>query len=934
MPMPKKLGSRANREFTNRDDLIHIFQNKLSIKNVTSYDVIVFYGIGGIGKTSLCEQLENITTNQETTMCSRVDFGLSYMGAKINFITDLLIILRNSFKMKYNVEFLSYELAYAMYLKKIACDFTFNSKTFPFLEEGGIVADVISVLGEQSFLCLPFKFARILELGNRRFKEWYKKRGCKELELFSQLTVEQMLEYLPVFFANDLKDFIKMSSTKAVIFFDSYEAFLDSDSGYYNKCEKERWIRSLISELPDVLWIVFSREKLNWGELPDWTNVLDQHMVREFSDQYASHFLQSCGISSKDIQNKIISISTVPFYLDLSIDAYEKMHVKGADTSEWIDVKDEIRLFERFIKYLSLQEIETLKILAVTRGWDLYLFKYLIIENATGYPATAFKSLFSFSFIYEEYEGYWTMHQLIRASFLSTYDEEQLKVYHKSIFDYYQMILVNINEKSICQNDVRALVEAFYHGKNIMNAKSFYLWFESIACIFLKGGMWGVCYPLYVEMVDFLEKKLEINHVYLGDLHNRLGSILKWLGRYDIAETYYINALSIYEKSSNCNYDRICKIKSGLGELYKSKGCYEQAESFLREVIEIKNKFNFNDDIDKMNSLNCLALVLESKGKYDEAECLFRESIKMHVNKFGLIHSATGASYNNLATVYKSKSEYRKAMKFYHKALAICEKVLGFNHPDIGTITNNIAIVCQVLEQYEEAEVFYTRALNIRKEKLGLNHPYIGTIINNMAVLKVNINDYDNADNLYNQAFEISKKTLGLKHPDIGSIINNQGILCKAKGNHKEAEKLFNQALVIRRDSLGSYHPYIGATLNDLGTIARLHGEFNKAEYLYNKALGLFNHTLHSQHLYIAIVRYNLADLYEIQLLDNKAHYAFKNSLAIFELLLGRKHTLSRLCAERISSNLNLGTFTIGKNEIKKDKTINCNTLLYNSLGR
>ncbi len=136
-----------------------------------------------------------------------------------------------------------------------------------------------------------------------------------------------------------------------------------------------------------VSWVICGREKLLW--VPecdsDWDMYLEQHPVDELPKKYCTKFLVSCGIRNKDIRNVIIKASEgVPYYLNLSVDTFEKISKKRQPVPEDFG-KTQPEIFNTFVKYLDSNEIKALEVLSVPNFWDRDLFKTLMAEFDTGY---------------------------------------------------------------------------------------------------------------------------------------------------------------------------------------------------------------------------------------------------------------------------------------------------------------------------------------------------------------------------------------------------------------------------------------------------------------------------------------------------------------------------------------------------------------------
>ena len=82
------------------------------------------------------------------------------------------------------------------------------------MDESGIVLDLISTLGQLPFIGLIPNIAKTVNKGRKLFKEWWIKRGQKELYNLPELDVKEILERLPMFFAADLKDYLLNEDSK------------------------------------------------------------------------------------------------------------------------------------------------------------------------------------------------------------------------------------------------------------------------------------------------------------------------------------------------------------------------------------------------------------------------------------------------------------------------------------------------------------------------------------------------------------------------------------------------------------------------------------------------------------------------------------------------------------------------------------------------
>ncbi len=279
----------------------------------------------------------------------------------------------------------------------------------------------------------------------------------------------------------------------------------------------------------------------------DWKNYFDQRKIGKLPEKDALDLLKRCGITEEDIQIVLIESSEgVPYYLELSIDTYRKIKQKKQPTpGNFAKVPEGI--FCRFVKYLDREEKETLKVLSVPRYWNRELFKILVEKFNTGYPATSFSELHSFSFMDVNDKGECSMHQLMRKSLQEYQDPDLKKEVHNFMLDFYGYQLKDLDLKAITPEHETALTEAFYHAKGALEAGELCEWFISISDPFYRAAFWQLISPLYEEMLLILEVKLGQEHQDVAATLNNLAELYRRMGDYKKSLLLYQKTLDTRE---------------------------------------------------------------------------------------------------------------------------------------------------------------------------------------------------------------------------------------------------------------------------------------------------------------------------------------------------------------------------------------------------
>jgi tetratricopeptide (TPR) repeat protein len=703
-------GSTNARRFTDREEFTGVFEQAVSELPPREYEILVYYGVGGIGKTSLrielCRLLEE---KQPQTTWAVLDFSNSaYRG-----VETALFWMRQELKRKYGVQFPSFDLAFVLFWEKSRPYTPLRqdpTRLEALLEQGTLFANLVSIVGEVPILSLVPKLSSLITKTDRLFRNWWTKRGHRDLYNLQMMELADIVDRLPMFWAEDLKDHLEHEGRTAVLFMDTYEALWQGEG---RRTEgrffaQDEWVRELVAQLPEVLWVITGRERLRWEEKDeDWRKYQHQHLVGGLAEEDARRFLASCGVIEEALQEVIVEGSMgVPLYLDLAVDTYLQIrdrHQRDPSPPDFQGTPQDVR--DRFLRYLDRSETETLKVLSVARFWDRELFESLIEEFNTGYPATALPELRRFSFVQEEQmPSTWTIHPLMREALQEHLDAELRRRVHQYLFDHYNDSLEGLESTAINDAHKIALTEALHHGKRALATEYLFEWFTAAGEIFKRAALWQFLIPLYEESARLIYDRQ-------GPEHPHTATTLLQLAR-----------------------------------LYSAQGRYEEAEPLYQWALEIDMKVLGPEHPDTVTIVHNLAGLRYAQGRYEEAEPLYQRTLEIIEKISGPEHPTTATALNNLAMLSRNQGRYEEAESLYQRALGIDEKALGPEHPAVANPLNNLALLYGDQERYEEAELLYRRALKIRQKVLGPQHPDTVTTLDNLVMLYKQQAGYEETD--------------------------------------------------------------------------------------------------------------------------------------------------------------------------------------------
>jgi len=799
-----------SRKFTDREVFINAFYNALNNPD-ENHKILVYYGVGGIGKTSLRKELgRQIEKKEKEVVWSSIDLDIpTYRDQE-----TALFILRNSLSMKYKIHFPSFDLAYTLYWQKIHPQSPMTKDNFPLFSGTGVVAGIFRALGEMPYIGVIPKLSRAIKVSGNVFREWWKKRGEEELLMLHTLEAKDILDRLPMFWANDINEFMEKKKMKVVIFMDTYEALWENmrtEGGFFLR---DDWIREMISHLPKVLWVICGREKLRWNDIEDeWKECLEQHLIGGLPEEDSHKFLKSCGIEKEEIRKIIISASRgVPHFMDLAVDTYYEIKNKLNRVPEKTDfAKTQQNVMARFLRYLDQTEIDTLKVISCARFWNKELFDILVKNFRTGYGASPISNLSRFSFITDgTVPDTWIMHELMRDSLQAMLEADDYKEIHKFLFEYYSNKLKEIDIKEITELQKNAFIEAYFHGNISLSISEFHDWFYVFSKIFEKASKWRTLTPLIESFIIKLKKDFSKYNKEISDYNILLSNLYELQGKYEESEELLNESLQIREKLYGEEHHDVSKVINNLAVHFAKRGRYEEAEKLFKKALDISKKILGEEHPDICNAMNNLAIIYSYGKKYEDAEMLYKTALSIREKNYGEEHPDVAASLNNLAILYEEQGIFTEAAELYSRALVVWEKSFGKEHMNVAIALNNLGNVYLKEERIQEAEELYNRAITINKKIFGDNSIEIASSLNNLAALYQKRGDIDDSLNVYLNVKTIFEDNLSSLDDDTINVFKNIAELYYKKKDYRQCEIYHNKLLNV-------YHKL--KNINDEGLI-------------------------------------------------------------------------------------------------------------------
>lgn len=768
---------QAERIFTDREEPRRAFWAAYDRVNAEpgSVEAVSYYGVGGIGKTSLLLQLMR-ELKERAAGSPGLYYSFELSGRSKD---DCLCFLAESLMQCFGGLRFPLFGAALLRLNQIAGRDILDlekrlENSFVNRSEVAAAVDVLSVVVPH------FGFAKLAGRAGlklfRTIKNSQKYRTGKNAPVYQEIDgsgAAELMNNLQKYFCMDAADFLENQSLPIVIMLDGYENLsntlergdlADVDDGWV-------WGREgLIWSLPNTLWVIAGRNRLMWdqydGEIRD---SLEQHLLGNISEPDTRGFLRLRGITEEDLYADIYRLTEgTPVYLDMCVNMYRQIKAScGADYHPTIkDFGDDpVALVERFLRGMNGEHQRIVKLIScLPASWT----EDMAIDAArsVGYMETrgAFDDICRLSVV--EHDGnHSKIHGALRTVVRKFMSEEERSRLDNCVL---RMLLKRINDPD-CRIDR------------------------------VDYAAWAA------ELLDREDAVLSVSEEDLrtifiaADVYNDLGNYRAF---YDYTQKIreYVSARCGGEAMRAVCMHHLCRSLLYLGR-------YQEAVGAGREACEFMLKTYGTDHSDSLDALQNYANCCYRNGNLEKARELTQTIYEARLRVNGCDHEKTVACINNLAIYSAMLKDYTNAVEMLQLSHATMSRLLGAEHPRTVICLNNLAAVYNGLGDHGKAVEMIRQVYDIQLRTLGADHPEVLVSMFNLAVGYGDLGEYMTALNLANKAYEEHKRILGEDHPDTYSALNYLAECNLNLGNLAVARKLAKKAWEAQGALLGVDHP-------------------------------------------------------------------------------------------------------------------------------
>ena len=409
---------------------------------------MVFYGVGGVGKSALLRRLESRLPQG----FPRALIDIQAVGDKTRAYREVLLKLRTDLGQSFHVAFPRFDLCLGVMLAREGGD------PPPLVKVNPVLGDAFKFISGLAMLIpglwsLGVPLAESVVRGSLRLfpglQDAIRRAGGLDEVIKLRGRVVQDDPTLPGDlirrFAQDLGEHLpsRPGACRAVLFLDTYETlWAGREAGGATHTRRlDWWVRDLVQfclhPRVGVLPVVFGRDRVRWEEeRPEWSGLLDQYALAGLSADDAQTFLARCGLGrpqgepSSPLQHAIIRCCDTergpetrchPLFLALCAEIALNLVragnpepppalFTGIPTPELA-----AELATRFLSSLHNEALQSWVVeLSLTPRFDEAAA--LALDAARQYynGRAGWEQLKRFSFVWQQTDGFWRLHKTMR----------------------------------------------------------------------------------------------------------------------------------------------------------------------------------------------------------------------------------------------------------------------------------------------------------------------------------------------------------------------------------------------------------------------------------------------------------------------------------------------------------------------------------------
>ena len=644
-------------------------------------NIINYYGIGGIGKTSLLNHIQDIL-NQNNEKYYFVDL-------KNN--TNPSLILKNasiSLARAYDFEFPKFDLAMLAYLRR-TLSVTEHAEIESFIGRSKLLSllfDASSFIPSET-LALTTSIIKLADSTITYVRNIFDDDPKTAVQKIESLSTDELIKRLPAYFAADMRENIKKLNDPFFFLIDTFENLVDEVETKGHTAYYDNWLRGdngLIQNMPNCLWIIAGREELKWDqENKDWKTAIHKYELHDFSEEETLELLNAQNVASDNIKKAIYKLTNgTPFYVDTCVRRYYSLLDRNEIVTPEKFGHDKDELMERYTRDYDLETKQIIYVLSFVQSFSRDKAQTILEKVIPNYSRERFQKLLNLSVISVDNNDNYYIQNTISQIFRTNCDEDlyqkilnQLGAYYleeKQYSDFLTLYERKILTNKENQNALEAIADELNRKFNHVLPK--YIFSHSYdANFYYQNQKYLGLLPISLVLAKYSDTNNEDIVTFVEQITDKI--ITEKYQNFKYLVEYHYN----YSNATLINYYRsITPISKQKKDYYKTLIRCESLSGTPESITETVNQAwaeitNQSDRFDILQYAKLSATFKPFVEQLDLSSDNFDSTSRFACAAF-LAFLFTGNRYD-LFTVDKAFIDYSECKKY----LDICEKLLQNN---------------------------------------------------------------------------------------------------------------------------------------------------------------------------------------------------------------------------------------------------------------
>lgn len=304
--------------------------------------------------------------------------------------------------------------------------------------------------------------------------------------------------------------------------------------------------------------------------------------------------------------------------------------------------------------------------------------------------------------------------------------------------------------------------------------------YGNLGLIYAKQGAWSRAFECHQKDIDINNRLGNLNN--LAQAYSNLGSAYYRQGQWTQAIDCYKQ--SIHLKEAQGDHYGLALAYNNLGNVYLSTGDWAAAIDLYTNTVTFCRQHGYDHAL--AQACGNLGNIHFHKGMLSEAMTLYEEAYQL----FEKLGDQQGCAqiYNNLGNIYCQTGEWAKSLDFYQKDVAISRQ-LG-DKPALALTYGNLGVVYAHFGNWLQAADHYEKSIKLLQElddTPGLAKTYhnLGDLYQSQGALDKAITSYTDSLHLKKQigdrlGIAMTMLAVGLLHLKQGNMVEAQPMLAHA----------------------------------------------------------------------------------------------------------------------------------------------------------